>query len=181
VAKQVLTPLEFANQATPANPSSGSVSLYAKGDSLYRLTSAGVETDLVPPSAPRGSLGYAEATTAQTGIGTAETSVIGMSVTVTVGASRRIKVTFQCLPVITSAVIDLLVTFRVKQDGLRVQSPMVTSHPNFYTALHSVAVVTPSAGSHTYTVTTLNSGGTHKIEAHVEYPTFLLVEDIGAA
>jgi hypothetical protein len=46
MAKENATPLQFPAIATPSNPPSGAVLIYAKTDGFYQLESSGVETKL---------------------------------------------------------------------------------------------------------------------------------------
>lgn len=135
-------------------------------------------------SLPWGWLGYAQVTTAQTGI-TVETALTGLGVTVNVGANRRLKITSQ-------GMVD-----RTVADGLTIGwwrdeignvigtwSRFISSLAGDQMVYNGHAVITPStAGVHTYYMTLQrNSGtGTVRLYADANTPAFILVEDIGPA
>jgi hypothetical protein len=129
-----------------------------------------------------GTLGYAQLTSAQTGI-TTVADVTSCSVTVYVAPSRRIRVSGQA-PVTASVANDHSLG-RIKEGG--------TSLGVWFYATTVVAardsngagsvVLTPSAGSHTYKLTMERTGvsaGDISINATATNPAFILVEDIGA-
>ena len=128
---------------------------------------------------PQGTLGYAQVTANQSGL-SAITDLTGLSVTVTVAASRRVKVTgkgnvSQAAATGTARGIiregstslnDWLWADLVALDDLQ--------------ALGEV-VLTPSTGSHTYKLSLQTSAGTVSLVAAADRPAFILVEDIGPA
>jgi hypothetical protein len=160
--------------------------------SLVSLT----DTDIVSPAAgdilrydgsdwvaddtlPRGVLGYAQITSNLTPI-TTETDLTGLTTTVTVGTSRRIKITsLGLLQVDTAAApVELISSEGATQlQTVGVSNPKVTS----YDTLGGVVILSPSSGSHTYKLRAKCAGGTATLIAGATYPAFILVEDIGAA
>ncbi len=123
------------------------------------------------------TLGYAEVTASQ-GTITAEVDLTSLTVTATVGSSRRIQVTGSAYFTNTGAVgTDIL---KIHQDGVQIQE---RSQPAS-TAAHTVttiAVETPSAGSHTWKLRAQATAGTATSNASATFPAFILVEDIGPA
>lgn len=127
---------------------------------------------------PGGWLGYAEVTANQTGI-TTEVDLTGLTVTVTVGTSRRIRVTGEVL--IQTSATGLLAFLYIHADGSQVQKRVIV--PGVAASsemLHAEVILTPSAGSHTYKLRAA-SGGTAVLEASATVPSFILVEDLGPA
>lgn len=127
---------------------------------------------------PWGALGYAQVTANQTGI-TTQVDVTGLSVTVTVGTGRRIKITAY-----TAAALSTVTTDNCEitiNEGATQLSQANTIGGNGGAELLAQVVIQPSAGSHTYKVTALRALGTGSMtfSANANYPGFILVEDIG--
>jgi hypothetical protein len=132
---------------------------------------------------PRGVLGYAEVTANQTGI-TTEADLTGLSVSVTVAAGRRIRVTGQVRYGGTTS--DDVATLRIKEGTISIQTAQLLvsratgqANPTLTTAV----VLTPSAGSHTYKLSLERPIGTGNMQlvASSNSPAFILVEDIDPA
>lgn len=123
------------------------------------------------------TLGYAEVTASQAGIGTGNTDLTGLSVTITVPAGRRIRISAQGL---FSQQTSLGHHFLFIQEGAtQLEEALVTSRAvGDYTTLKTASVVSPSAGTHTYKLQAKTSAGTSTLEATGTYPAFILVEDI---
>jgi len=139
-------------------------------------------TDWAPPGAG-GQLGYAQTTSSQTGIGATETDLTNLSVTVTVPAGRRIKVTGSVAADLDT--ISAVGQIRIKEDGAEIQymplyQPAVAGQSQ---TLQRSRVLTPSAGSRTYKLTGQRTSGSGSlaIRAFSTDPAFILVEDIGPA
>lgn len=133
-------------------------------------------------SLPGGVLGYAEVTANQTGI-TTETDLTGLSVTVTVADSRRIKITYFGAHEINT--VDNRVVASIKESTTTLAF-LQTHHSEAATPgrhnAYGAAVITPSSGSHTYKVTMLApDAGSASLAASATGPAFILVEDIGPA
>lgn len=135
--------------------------------------------------APRdagGTIGYAQVTTTQAGIST-ETDLTGLSVAVTVGTGRRIRITGQGLiRTITTGgravgFIKEGSTYLGRWGGVQIDTV------NEFDTLVGSAVLTPTAGAHTYKLSLLKEAGgnTLSLFAASDFPAFILVEDIGAA
>ncbi len=130
---------------------------------------------------PLGTLGYAQVTANQSGI-TTEVDLTGLSVTVTVGTSRRIKITAQVNLYSTVAEDTGEVAIKEGATCFNVGEQPRLSTTNTATKQCS-AVITPTAGAHTYKLTCLRTAGTGGVisYASTNRPAFILVEDIGAA
>jgi hypothetical protein len=131
-----------------------------------------------------GTIGYAEITADQAAI-TAVTDIVGLTVTVTVGTGRRIRITAFCGSF----------TGTVDTDNFSVQiaeGALILSNSTMAVkaaAAGGVArswhqptrVLTPTAGSHIYKVQALrnNGTGTGTFTASANQPGYILVEDIG--
>jgi hypothetical protein len=127
----------------------------------------------------QGLLGYAQVTANQGSI-TAVVSLTGLSVTVTVVANRRIKITGQAQFSNTVAGDGDLFNIAEGAGNLMVATG---AHPlaNTTFTLHSSLILTPTAGSHTYFLSAqTQTGGTATMQAASNAPAFILVEDIGA-
>jgi hypothetical protein len=129
---------------------------------------------------PGGWIGYAEVTANQTTI-TAAVDLTGLTVTVTVNTSRRIRVTGSAELVNNTAGAGLLLL--ILADGAQVMSAP-TGGMTANVAVRKVAqvVLTPTAGSHVYKLQAQTQvGGTGTMNAAATYPAFILVEDLGPA
>lgn len=131
---------------------------------------------------PLGTLGYAQITANQGSI-TTEVDVTGLSVTVDVKASRRIKVTVYAE--VTNSTVEQGAHLYIKEGSTQLQ---VATHKNedvntSNVILDPMVILTPSAGSHTYKVTAarIAAFGTVTVRAAATGPAFILVEDIGPA
>lgn len=133
---------------------------------------------------PGGWIGYAERTTdvVVTSDATAK-DVTDVTVTVTVGSSRRIKISVQANMDVATAPN---VTAAYVRDGSNNVVGTVgafnfasTSDTAFFTGW---CEVTPSSGSHTYKLSVLGvGGGNMTVQCSAESPACILVEDIGPA
>lgn len=126
-------------------------------------------------------LGYAQVVADQTGI-TTEASLTGLSVTVSVTAGHKIKITGHVRA--ASAVSQDVSELRIKETTTVLALDRVSqANSSGLKSLHSEVVLTaPSAGSHTYHLTLLrdSGSGTYTMSAGATYPAFILVEDLGA-
>lgn len=136
-------------------------------------------TDWAPRDAG-GQLGYAQVTADQTGI-TTLVDLTGLTTTVTVGTGRRIKVLAQVALFNTSA--DVRLDVNIVEDGVIQQRGFVLiSAASVTHSLVTSIIRSPSAGSHTYKLSAQVQGaGTMTLDAGADFPSFILVEDIGAA
>lgn len=130
---------------------------------------------------PGGWIGYAEVTANQTGI-TTEVDVTGLSIAVTVGASRRIMVSVEFSAV--SSVAGDIGSLNIMEGGAVLQAR--DTHLAIATYAFDVrgaVVLTPAAGAHTYKATFRRSVGTGTLNtaANVNRPAFIHVYDLGPA
>lgn len=132
---------------------------------------------------PGGWLGYTEVTANQAVSTGTETDLTGLSVTVTVGASRRIKVS--AVGIMSRSVADGITLGRIKEGATELArfSQHAPSAVTEFDAGAGWAIVTPSAGSHTYKLTMqrFSGTGTVTLNAAVGSAAAILVEDIGPA
>lgn len=135
---------------------------------------------------PGGWIGYAEKTANESFSGV-ETAISGLSVTVTVGTDRRIRVTGAGVMVPTVAT-NTRAYGVIQQDSTGVGRFLEHYfRANDYEHRDEASVIlTPSAGSHTYRLTCLavddSSAATGiQVQASSVRPAFILVEDIGPA
>jgi hypothetical protein len=152
-----------------------------------RVTPAGNQVANTPASASYGN-GVAggwlldlRKTAAQTGI-TSETTLTGLSGACTVNANRRVKVSFAGSVQISAT--DTAGIYRIKRDGTTINdypvpSPATAGGPS-QMGVSFFVPDTPTAGSHTYSVTLARTTGTGTL-AEFSNPGILLVEDIGPA
>ena len=131
-------------------------------------------------AAPKGQIGYAEITSSQAGI-TTETDITGLSVTVTVGAGRRIRILGYARLTATVATDRFIVDVKEGATYLGLCGDLIpgASVPVY----HGGPILTPSAGSHTYRLTARRISGTGSgtATAAVTSPLYIVVEDLGAA
>jgi hypothetical protein len=132
---------------------------------------------------PRGELAYAQVTSVQGSI-TSEADLTGLSVTVSVGEGRRIKITGSCIA--RSTATGDRVDFRIKEGTTELKPDtreLGTANDAGRSGLHAEVVLSPSAGSHTYKLTLARGDGTGTVSmvAAATAPAFILVEDIGPA
>jgi len=131
---------------------------------------------LQPLGTPSG--GYAQVTANQTTI-TALVDLSGLTVTVTVGSGRRIRITGYVLLSTTVSGDTFSVAIREGSTTLQVAQLTTTSTAQAQT-LHPAVVLTPSAGPHTYKLSASRVGtGTVTSNAGATFPAFILAEDIG--
>lgn len=143
---------------------------------VARLVSA--ETQLA--ALPKGTLGYAEMTADHTAIASgSDVAINGLTVTVTVGTARRIKI----MTLITmSNNTANQVNFTSIKEGttvLKYALAHVVLGGNQWTIVNSHVAV-PSAGAHTYFATINATAGTLAAFSGTDRRSFVLVEDIGA-
>lgn len=145
---------------------------------LYTAVAGEVYTAANHAKHAKGWIGYNEVTASQTGI-TSATDLTGLSVTVTLPASRRIKVTGQAT--VTRTVADGQVLGRIQEGasalGVFAYHNALTEHSG------GEVILTPSSGSHTYKLTLERQTGTGTvgIAPAAGNAAFILVEDIGPA
>ncbi len=109
----------------------------------------------------------------------ADVDVTSLSVTVTVPAGgRSVKITAFCRSMYTSAAAQTIIQQSIKESTTVLESSLFyTSDTNSNHCMHTVAVVTPSAGSHTYKVAIFQNGvGTMVHTAGATYPAYILAE-----
>lgn len=133
------------------------------------------------PWIPRGKIGYAQAVANQAGI-TAQVDMTNLSIFVTAEASRRIRITGRIYPQSTVANDVVLLTIHEGATQLQ-QNTLVLDTANQSQGMTAEVVITPSSGSHTYKLTIMRLVGTGSVTnaAAATFPSFVLVEDIGAA
>lgn len=129
------------------------------------------------------TLALAQTTTSQTGI-TTEVDVAGLSVTITVPEGRRIRLTMFSTNLGSTVVGDSVAVW-IKEGTTALSSQYVGSYKDVTNNggagnVTVLAVITPSAGTHTYRVTAARISGTGTVSllAGAAQPSFLLAEDI---
>lgn len=146
------------------------------------ITSHGGATSAWAIDVPQGRLGSNEVTANQ-GTFTAETDLTSLSVTVTVVAGRKLRITGEVHASSTVAADEI--GFFIKEGATYLaksgQSPPVANRNVLF---HREKVVSPSAGSHTYKLAMSRLSGTGDITmvaaaGNNGSPAFILVEDIG--
>lgn len=136
-----------------------------------------------PPNLPWGMLGYSQTTSNQLDI-TSETDLTNLSVTVTVDANRRIRISTHgrilsnssgdfCTGRIKEGTTQLAMWVRLKNE----------SGGNIDIIGNGSVVLTPASGSHTYKLTLERVSGTGNVDlrAATDDPAYIIVEDIGPA
>lgn len=140
------------------------------------------------PCATLGVLGKVSTSSTTTGIGSTLTAITGATIPVTVGAGRRIKISFcvQCQIQANASVGDI-VGVRINKDGAGFKDDhMETSGTQSGTGFSGnglftrtfVTIDTPTAGSHTYALLASVSGAATP-SMGVASGAVLIVEDVG--
>ena len=131
---------------------------------------------------PWGWLGYATQTGTQTGI-TTQVDLTGLSIPVTVGANRLIKITAWAM--LTSSVANDAARLLIMEGATQLSlcDVYVDVAGNVCNATEMV-ILAPTAGAHTYKLQGSRGTGTGNISllgnsGGFNYPAFILVEDIG--
>jgi hypothetical protein len=145
-------------------------------------TFAGPLTSAEMNSLPQGTLGYAPVTANQGSI-TALVDLTGLTVTVTLVAGRRIRITGDVSFTSSVAADNALCQIVEGATVLNSRStaiPAITTPAGGYSC-HVEAVLTPTAAAHTYKLQAQRNGGSGNITmvAAATQPAFILVEDIG--
>jgi hypothetical protein len=161
--------------------------VYETGDSTLDVGAAQrrLTTDPTPAAVQAriggaGVLDYAQVTANQNGISVA-TDLTGLSVTVTTGTGRRVRITGHgVLTQRTGAGLAVLIVREVSGATLG-QLGSHTLQTNENHLADGSVVITPSAGSHTYNLSLSTSANTVDWGASSTAPAFILVEDIGPA
>jgi hypothetical protein len=141
-------------------------------------------TDWAPRDAG-GVLGYSEVVVTQAGI-TAAAGIVdltNLSVTVTVGTGRRIRVSGKTMASGTDVSTRFIIFIQEGASFLQRIWDGAVNIANVSKNAYGAVILTPSAGSHTYklSVDNITGPGTVGTEAGVGLPSYILVEDIGAA
>ena len=162
-------------------PTSGT---FATGDfvvdqlgTIHVCTSGGTPGAWSSP--PMGTLGYAQVTVNQNV--TTQVDLTGLTVTVTVGTGRRVRVTGWCK--FTNNTANNGTSIYIMEGATQLADSseyMNGTGGNSYTCV-AMAVLTPTGGSHTYKLqgSTIGGGTTSTLLAATTVPCFILVEDIG--
>jgi hypothetical protein len=143
------------------------------------LTSA---TNSFPAANPLGVLGYAQVTANQTGI-TSEVDLTGLSVAVTVGTNRRIRISYVGEHLSSASGDVTQVKIMEGTTELHNGAQHLGSGAGVSNIVTTSTVLTPTAGAHTYKMRALRAAGSGSItaSANATRKSYILVEDIGAA
>jgi hypothetical protein len=125
-----------------------------------------------------GTLGYAQVVATQATI-SVEVALTGLSVTVRVVGSRRIRVSQQTFAG-SPSVTPQTVTINIKEGTtFLMQSNVTLSTAGANQTVYSAVILTPTAGMHNYFLSMSTTAGTISNVASATFPSFILVEDIG--
>jgi hypothetical protein len=186
---EVIEGTPAASPTVPATPA-GAIPLaqIEVGAGVTAITDADI-TDLRESArgggaSPGGILGYAEVTANQTGMGAGLTDLTGLAVTVTVPAGRRLRIVGNVrLLKSTSAGYGQVVVREGSTSIGRIWTflDMATSGVGSRFRGEGSVIVAPTAGEHTYKLTSdlANVGAT--LEASAGNACWIMVEDIGPA
>lgn len=128
----------------------------------------------------QGTLGYAQVTANQ-GTFTTETDLTSLTVTVTVVAGRRIRISAAVRLTSTVASDEMRVNIKESTTQLAGGTILQVGSGNIAGTVRAEAIIQPSAGSHTYKLSAQRTTGTGLVTmvATATDPAFILVEDIG--
>lgn len=127
----------------------------------------------------QGSIGYAQVTANQTTI-TTVVDLTGLTVTATLVAGRRVKITAQVG--FFSTIADDVVVCNIQEGATILSSFASPQRPaSWGLVMTGSVVIQPSAAAHTYKLTMARDTGTGTVtmQASATRPAFILVEDIG--
>lgn len=118
----------------------------------------------------------------QTGLVVADTDVTGLSLTVTIPANRRLKISAY-VEIDNEAAATGLGFIKIKEDGTQItvrQPPLdVNGGLREFCDVDFSVYTTPAAGTHTYKVTAGISTNNGRLVHSAQNPAFLTVEDVG--
>jgi len=161
------------------NPNSGvSTTNYASAGYPSIITVEDITpTPAAASTAPSSTLAYAEVTTNQTGI-TTLVDLTNLTANVTVAAGRRIRIAGHCL--MSRSVADGTNTLFIKEGGTQITQVDESTYGTDAGTMDISAIISPSAGSHTYKLQMQRTTGTGTASmlASSTYPAYILVEDI---
>lgn len=147
----------------------------------YILVEDITATPAAGSGAPSSTLGYAEVTASQGSI-TSEVDLTGLSVTVTVPAGRRIRITGDAKFTNTSATGGAIVRIKEGATPFKDSFAWTGGVANDGESAHAEVILTPSSGTHTYKLAAQTAnGGTATMAATSAIPAFILVEDISGS
>lgn len=135
-------------------------------------------TPATATGAPSSILGYSEVTANQAGIVGANSDLTGLTLSVTVTAGRRIKISGHTLS--RSTVANDVFQVGIYEGATLINAAKDSVPTTDDLSVDVFAVITPSAGSHTYKLVGLRSSGSGSITvaAGATFPSFILIEDI---
>ena len=140
-----------------------------------------LDVDTAKAAVAKGQVGYAELASDQGGV-TTEVAVNNLSVTYVVPANRRIKVSFRIRAYYSGAHGDEFIA-RIKDNGSTIQTAYSTFGKAYLVVLDEI-IYTPSAASHTWTITWARQSGTGTytmLGNSATNKTYMVVEDCGPA
>ena len=124
---------------------------------------------------PKGVLGYVP-NTGHAGI-SSEVDVSGMSITVTVPAGRRLRISYKA-EIYAGGAFSTLRRYMIYADGVNIATSLTYCVGNSFNTGSVITIHAPSAGTHTYKIRASADAGTMDIQGG--YGGFFLIEDIGA-
>ena len=140
-----------------------------------------VLTALKVNNLPGGWIGYAEAPADQSGV-VNPIDLTGMLVNVTVGASRRLRIEV-CTSILSNVAADSAALGILESTTVLATRSIVVVKANTLEGLTCTAIITPTAGAHTFRATLERSTGTGTFlsGSGPGQRAYIYVEDIGPA
>ena len=179
--EHVVSAIDFSEANTHVNASAG---VHGLTGTVVGTTDTQTLTNktlgagtVLPASVPLGWLGYAEVTTSQTGITT--TDLTGLTVTITAGSARRLKLSFSVL--MQQQTSSGLVEVRIAEGATQIKRSVSQLGVGDFHELTGEITITPTAGAHTYKLVGVTSAATVAVNATATDPSCFLVMDVGAA
>ncbi len=165
----------------PDNPFVG-LMIYETNTNKFWIFEGSTATWNLPKNVAGGVLGTPGLRTSdQPGVSNIETDLINLNTTVTVGAGRRVKVSFQAA--LSRTVVDGYTFLNIKEGATTtfLTFSQIPSHPNIGESISGFVLLSPTAGVHTYKLTLRRSGGTGTVGlvANSLQPATIVAEDIG--
>lgn len=169
----------YAIYVTDANQPSGSVAPQTAGrPNVPGFYVADGTKWNAPWNMPWGVMGYAQTTTAQTGI-TTEADLTSLTITFTAVANRRLRIYGVTAIISTNTASTMQLS--IKKDGTQIGRGLGQIALGAGSTITAAAVDTPSTGAHTYKLTlqVAAGGATTATSPGATDPAWILVEDLG--